>query len=155
MKLHILSIGKGMPDWVNQGTMEYLKRMPKEFEVILHEIPAVKRGENANCEQIKQQESTRLLEKIPKGSYSIALDPKGKTFTTEVLAQHIDGFYQEHQDITVLIGGPEGLSAECLEKVRQSWSLSALTFPHALVRIILAEQLYRAMTIIKKLPYHR
>lgn len=155
VKIHIVSIGKGTQDWVNQGTNEYIKRMPKDFEIILHEISAIKRGENTNTEAIKQQESLRLLEKIPKDTYPIALTPNGKTFDTEALANLLDDFYQAHQDLAILIGGPEGLSQACLEKMRQRWSLSALTFPHALVRVIVTEQLYRAMTILKKLPYHR
>lgn len=155
MKVHLLSIGKSMPTWIEAGFAEYVKRMPRDFEIQLHEVSAIKRGENANCDTIKEQESFRLLEKIPKGAFPIALDPKGKKISTEALAKTLHGFYEMHQDIAILIGGPEGLSTTCLKHMRQSWSLSDLTFPHALVRVIIAEQLYRAMTILKNLPYHR
>ena len=155
MKINIISIGKSMPAFVNQGFIEYQKRMPRDFEINLHELSAIKRGDNANCEAIKQQESKKLLEKIPPSAYSIALDPRGKKCTTEQLAKLIDAFYQHSQEIAILIGGPEGLSQHCLDRMQQIWSLSDLTFPHALVRVILAEQLYRVMTIIKRLPYHR
>ncbi|MCD6046642.1 MAG: rRNA ((3)-) methyltransferase [Gammaproteobacteria bacterium] len=155
IKIHILSIGKGMPAWIEAGFAEYAKRMPRDFEIQLHEVSAIKRGENANCEHVKEQESLKLLEKVPKNTLKIALDPKGKKLSTELLAKELQIFYEEHQDIALFIGGPEGLSQACLKQMHQSWSLSDLTFPHALVRIIIAEQLYRAMTIIKKLPYHR
>jgi 23S rRNA (pseudouridine1915-N3)-methyltransferase len=155
MKIHIISIGKTMPSFINEGFNEYSKRMPREFEIILHEVSAIKRGNNANCEVIKQQESRKLLEKIPANCSCIALEPRGKKLNTENLATLLQDFYQNHQDIALLIGGPEGLTQECLSKMQQTWSLSDLTFPHSLVRVLLAEQLYRAMTLIKGLPYHR
>lgn len=155
MKIYILSMGKGMPRWVEEGVEEYIKRMPKNFELELREVSALKRGDNANASLIKTQESLRLLEKIPPQTYSIALDPRGKKLTTEAFADQLKHFYEEHQDITFIIGGPEGLSDTLLTKVSARWSLSELTFPHALVRILLAEQVYRAMTLIKGLPYHR
>ena len=155
MKIHIISIGKTMPAFVNDGFSEYQKRMPRTFDVILHEITAIKRNAHANCTAIKEEESKRLLDKIPKNTYPIALDPQGKKFTTEQWTQKIECWYQAHQDIALLIGGPEGLSQTCLAQMKECWSLSDLTFPHALVRVIVAEQLYRAMTIIQGLPYHR
>ena len=155
MKIHLLAIGKGVPQWIHQGVEEYTQRMPKDFEFFLHEISATKRGKNANEMAIKQIESRKLLEKVPAGAYPIALDPHGKTLDTLSFSNALADFYQAHQDLALLIGGPEGLSCDCLKKVRQCWSFSALTFPHALVRVIVAEQFYRAMTIIKKLPYHR
>jgi 23S rRNA (pseudouridine1915-N3)-methyltransferase len=155
MKIHLISIGKSMPAFINQGFSEYQKRMPRDFELILHEQTAIKRTGHTHCEAIKQQESLKLLEKIPAAAISIALDPQGKVLTTEQFSAALKNFYEQHQDIAFLIGGPEGLSASCLKKMRHIWSLSHLTFPHSLVRVILAEQLYRAMTLLKGLPYHR
>lgn len=155
MKIHIISIGKSMPAFINQGFTEYQKRMPRDFELILHEQAAIKRSGHTHCDTIKQQESLKLMEKIPEYAVPIALDPHGKKLTTEQLSEVLKRFYEQHQDIALLIGGPEGLSKPCLQQMKQTWSLSDLTFPHTLVRVILAEQLYRAMTILKGLPYHR
>lgn len=155
MKIFILSIGKGQPRWIEEGFNEYAKRMPRDFELQLIEIAAMKRGENDNLDKIKKQESAKLLEKVPTTAKLIALDPQGQKLSTENVASDLDRFYQHHQDIAIAIGGPEGLSPDLLKKAHQSWSLSDLTFPHGLARIIIAEQLYRAMTILKKLPYHR
>ncbi len=155
MKIHLISIGKGMTPWVQQGFEEYAKRMPKDFQITLQEVTAIKRNGNAALDTIKEQESLKLLGKLPARALAIALDPRGKKLNTPALAKQLDTFYQMHQDIAILIGGPEGLSEACLKKMKQLWSLSDFTFPHALVRIIIAEQLYRAMTLIKGLPYHR
>lgn len=144
-----------MPAFINQGFEEYQKRMPRDFALILHEQAAIKRSGHTHCGTIKQQESMKLIEKIPQDCLPIALDPRGKKLTTEQLAEILKTFYEQHQDIALLIGGPEGLSTGCLKEMTQVWSLSDLTFPHALVRVIIAEQLYRAMTILKNLPYHR
>ena len=155
MKITLLTIGRGQPRWIEDGFSEYAKRMPRDFELQLIEVTAIKRGDNDNLDKIKTQESAKLLEKIPSNTKLIALDPQGKKLGTESLAIQLDHFYQDHQDIALAIGGPEGLSQELLSKATQCWSLSDLTFPHGLVRIIMAEQIYRAMTILKKLPYHR
>ena len=155
MKIHIISIGKSMPAFINQGFEEYQKRMPRDFECILHEVAAIKRSNHTHCDTIKEQESLKLMEKIPAGCLPVALDPHGKKLNTKQFSALLQAFYEDHQNLAILIGGPEGLSQHCLNQMAQSWSLSELTFPHALVRIILAEQLYRAMTILKGLPYHR
>ncbi len=155
MKIWLLTIGRGQPAWIAAGFAEYQKRMPRDYEITLIEIAALKRTENANLAKIKQEESQKLFEKIPPHSLPIALDPRGKKVSTESFSKLLQEFYQAHQNIAFLIGGPEGLSDELLAKVSLRWSLSDLTFPHGLVRIILAEQIYRTMTIHKNLPYHR
>jgi len=144
-----------MPAFINEGFSEYQKRMPRDFELILHEQAAIKRSGHTDEGSIKQQESLKLLKKIPQDTVPIALDPRGKKMTTEQFSASLKNFYEQHQDIALLIGGPEGLSETCLKQMKHIWSLSDLTFPHSLVRVILAEQLYRAMTLLKGLPYHR
>lgn len=144
-----------MPGWVEAGYAEYAQRMPAEVRLELKEIPAGKRGKNADVARILQDEGQRLQAAIPKGAHVVAMDVKGKSFTTEQLAARLGEWMQSGQDIALLVGGPEGLSAECRDLAHEYWSLSALTFPHPLVRIIVAEQLYRAWSVLKNHPYHR
>ena len=144
-----------MPDWVEAGYKEYAQRMPTEARLELKEIPAGKRGKNADVDRILQDEGQRLQAAVPKGAHIVALDVKGKNFSTEQLAARLGEWMQSGQDIALLVGGPEGLSAECRDLAHEYWSLSALTFPHPLVRIIVAEQMYRAWSVLKNHPYHR
>jgi 23S rRNA (pseudouridine1915-N3)-methyltransferase len=155
MKIHLLSIGHKMPVWVNQGCQEYLKRMPKECNVKLIEISAAKRTKKSDFKRIITDESQRLLAAIPKNNRIIALDVKGKHWSTEQLAQKMGHWMSSGQDIALLVGGPEGLSNDCLKSASELWSLSALTFPHPLVRVILTEQLYRGWSVLRGHPYHR
>ncbi len=144
-----------MPAWVNQGCQDYLKRMPKECQVKLIEINPIKRTKNSDIKRIIKEEGQRLLSAIPKNNQVVALDVKGKAWSTPQLAEKMVTWMTSGQDISLLVGGAEGLSDACLNVASQHWSLSALTFPHPLVRVILAEQLYRGWTILKGHPYHR
>ena len=144
-----------MPDWVNQGYAEYAKRLPRECALVLKEIPLVARSKNADTAQIKQKEGERLLAAIPKQALVIALDERGENWSTTQLAQHLKDWLQQGRDVALLVGGPDGLSADCLQQASARWSLSPLTLPHPLVRILLAEQLYRAWTLLQGHPYHR
>lgn len=144
-----------MDDWVNQGYQEYAKRLPPECRLHLVEIPAGKRGKNADLERIVHQEGERMLNAIPEQSHVIALDVKGKAWSTAQLSQQLDQWLPAGRDVSLLVGGPEGLATACLERAQQAWSLSTLTLPHPLVRIVVAEQLYRAWSILKGHPYHR
>lgn len=155
MKIHLLAVGQKMPGWVEAGYDEYAQRMPPEVRLELKEIAAGKRGKNADVARILQDEGQRLQAAIPKSAHIVALDVKGKNFSTEQLAARLGEWMQSGQDIALLVGGPEGLSAECRDLAHEYWSLSALTFPHPLVRIIVAEQLYRAWSVLKNHPYHR
>jgi 23S rRNA (pseudouridine1915-N3)-methyltransferase len=144
-----------MEAWVNEGYQEFARRMPQECALRLKEIPAVKRGKNADIPRILQQEGERMLGAIPSGARVIALDVDGRQWSTAQLAQQLEQWLPAGQDVALLVGGPEGLAPQCLERAQQRWSLSALTLPHPLVRVVVAEQLYRAWTIIKGHPYHR
>jgi 23S rRNA (pseudouridine1915-N3)-methyltransferase len=155
MKLDILAVGKNMPAWVNQGVSEYLKRFPAHFHCELHEIAPAKRIKNGNVDTYKQQEAQTLLSKITPSSYVIALEVTGQAFTTEQLAKHMQKWLEAGRNIQLVIGGPDGLAHSCLERAELHWSLSPLTFPHPLVRIILAEQLYRGWSLLNNHPYHR
>ncbi len=155
MQIHLIATGTRMSDWVAQGYNEYARRMPSECRLQLHEINAGKRGKNADIARLTEQEGQRILAAIPKNTRVIAMDVLGKAWSTEQLARQLSGWMQSGQDIALLVGGPEGLSAECRERGRPGWSLSALTLPHPLVRIVIAEQLYRASSILKNHPYHK
>ena len=144
-----------MPAWVKQGVEEYARRMTSECQIKLVEIPSGKRSKAADIQRILQQEGERMLAAIPRGAEVIALDVQGKNWSTEELAAQMKNWMQAGHDVALLVGGPEGLAPACIERARQCWSLSRLTFPHPLVRVVLAEQLYRATTILKNHPYHK
>ncbi len=155
MKLNLLAVGTKMPSWVTEGYQQYAKRMPRECSLQLHEIAPAKRGKSGSASQWMREEGERLLVAIPNDHHVVALDVKGKTWSTEQLADQLQGWQQDGRDVSLIVGGPDGLSADCLQRANQTWSLSPLTFPHPLVRIIMAEQLYRAWTISQNHPYHR
>jgi len=144
-----------MPGWVNTGTEEYAGRMPPQCQLLIREIAAEKRTKNSDLNRIRQSEGEKLLAAIPDGNLVITLDVKGKPWSTEQLAQQLDSWMMSGRDVSLLVGGPEGLSPACLQRAEQSWSLSPLTFPHPLVRIVVAEQLFRAWSILTNHPYHR
>jgi 23S rRNA (pseudouridine1915-N3)-methyltransferase len=155
VKVRVLSVGTKMPAWVQEGIAEYQKRLVGELDFSLVEIPMAKRTKNSSIDQCVQKESDAMLATIAPGDYVIALDVTGKSFSTEKLAQRISGFRQQGDNLSLLIGGPDGLGEDCLSRASERWSLSALTFPHPLVRVLVTEQFYRAISIIKGHPYHR
>lgn len=155
MKVHLLAIGQRMPKWVEQGYKEYASRLSANVQIELKEIPAAKRVRNSVIEKIKEDEGQRLLAAVPAGAKIIVLDEHGKSQSTKQLAGRLDEWIQMSQDVAILIGGADGLSQECLQKADMKWSLSAFTFPHPLVRIILVEQVYRAWSLLTNHPYHR
>lgn len=152
MLIRILAIGNKMPDWVEKGYQEYAKRCTA---LQLVEIPAEKRTKTSDIKRLIEREGEKLLAASKPSHRMIALDMKGHSWTTEQLASRLDQWQHEGQNIDLLIGGPDGLSNACLQKAYSKWSLSPLTLPHPLVRIVLAEQLYRAWTILQGHPYHR
>ena len=145
-----------MPAWVDQGVAEYTKRVPHDFKVEFEEIPLGARRPGSDLKKAMQQESAAVLARLKNSKEKvIALDVLGKAWSSEALAKVAEGWRMEGRDIALLIGGPDGLSDECLQLAEQRWSLSALTLPHPLVRVLLAEQLYRAWTLLSGHPYHR
>lgn len=155
MKIHLIAVGQKMPAWVNTGVDEYLRRMPHDCPVLVHEIPAGKRGKGSDIARITQDEGKRIIEKIPKGAHVVALEVGGRSHSTEKLAKKLEGWRGEGHDVAFLIGGAEGLSDECRKVANEQWSLSDLTLPHPIVRVVLAEALYRAYSVMVGHPYHR
>lgn len=155
MQLHLIAVGSKMPGWVEQGYQEYAKRLPPECALKLHEIPAGKRGKNADIVRLTRQEGDRMAATIPKGAHVVALEVGGKAWSTEQLSARLDNWLGEGRDVALLVGGPEGLEPGLSAAADERWSLSPLTLPHPLVRIVVAEQLYRAWSILKGHPYHR
>lgn len=144
-----------MPGWVQQGYDEYAKRLPRECELVLKEIAPGKRGKNADLARIVRDEGERMLAAIPAAAHVVTLDIPGKAWNTEQLAEAMRRWLAGGQPVALLVGGPEGLAEAARQRAQESWSLSKLTFPHPLVRIIVAEQIYRAHSLINNHPYHR
>ena len=155
MKIHLVAVGTKMPDWVTQGFLEYSKRLPRECQLQLVEITPAKRGKTSQPEQWMKDEAQRILAAIPDSHFVIALEVTGKRWTTEQLADNMQQWLYDGRDVSLLVGGPDGLDPSCLQRADKTWSLSDLTLPHPLVRIVLAEQLYRGWTILQNHPYHR
>ncbi|HBS42553.1 MAG TPA: 23S rRNA (pseudouridine(1915)-N(3))-methyltransferase RlmH [Oceanospirillales bacterium] len=155
MKLRLLAVGNKMPDWVTAGFHEYSRRMPADCTLELVEISPGQRGKNTNKEKAMQQEADALLKAIRPQDHVVALAVDGKPWSTEQLAGQLENWRMQGGDVALLIGGPDGMTAEVLNSAAQRWSLSALTLPHPLVRVVLAEQLYRAWTILQGHPYHK
>lgn len=155
MRINLVAMGTRMPDWVTIGYQEYAKRLPHECSLHLIEIPANKRSKNCDIPRILQDEGKRMLAATPNNNRIVALDVQGQSWNTATLAQQLQKWQHDGRDISLLVGGPEGLAPECLANAEQKWSLSPLTFPHPLVRIIVAEQIYRAWSLLKGHPYHK
>lgn len=155
MKFILLAVGTKMPAWVTTGFTEYQKRMPSHMQLVLQEIEPVKRLSKATSDKAKEIEAKAILEALPKRSYIVALDEHGKQYTSMELADKIHDYQQLGSDVVIIIGGPEGLTKEVLNKANETISLSKLTMPHPLVRVVIAEALYRAYSIDANLPYHR
>lgn len=155
MKLQLVAVGTKMPAWVTSGFEEYQRRFPRDLKLELVEIPAGKRGKNADIERILHREGEQMLEAIAKSARIVTLDIPGRPWTTPQVAEQLTRWQHDGRDVAILIGGPEGLAPACKAAAEQSWSLSPLTLPHPLVRIVVAESLYRAWSINNNHPYHR
>ena len=155
MVIHFIVVGQKMPKWVLEGYAEYAKRLPKSCSLKLIELPMAIRGKTSSVEKNKQEEVKRIEMAIPKGVKIIVLDELGVQTTTVQLAEKLKGWLGSGQDIALVVGGPDGLSSSFLEKADWKWGLSKLTLPHPLVRVVVAEQVYRAWSILQNHPYHR
>jgi 23S rRNA (pseudouridine1915-N3)-methyltransferase len=155
MQLIIAAVGHKMPGWIEDGFNEYAKRMPPECRIHLKEIKPIERSGGKTAETVMAQERTRIEAAIPKGSRILALDERGRDLTTMQLSQLLTQWQQDGRDVTFVIGGADGLDAEFKSKADMLVRLSSLTLPHGMVRVVLAEQLYRAWSITQNHPYHR
>ena len=155
MRISVVAVGTRMPAWVTQAVEEYSRRLPRELKLQWREIPLERRGPGSTAEQLREREGERMLKAIPAGDSVIALDVQGKRISTARLARQLESWQMSGSNYSLLVGGPDGLSPQCLARAGATWSLSDLTLPHPLVRVLLAEQLYRAWTITVNHPYHR
>jgi 23S rRNA (pseudouridine1915-N3)-methyltransferase len=155
VRLTILAVGTKMPGWVVEAFAEYHKRFPPEIKLQLKEIPLAPRGKDSNAPQCMRREAEAIRKALPERDKLIALDVRGKTWATEQLADQLAEWQMSGDNFSLLIGGPDGIDPDLLQQAQIRWSLSSLTLPHPLVRVVLVEQLYRAWTINAKHPYHR
>jgi len=155
MKIHLVAIGEKMPAWVLAGYDEYARRLPRECSLVLRELPLATRGKTGDPLKWKREEAELIRAALPKGAYLVALDVLGKAWDTPELSRRMGTWMQEHSDVVLLVGGPDGLDDTLLGEAHARWSLSPLTFPHPLVRVLLSEQIYRAWSLLNNHPYHR
>ena len=155
MDLTVAAVGTRMPAWVVAAWDEYARRFPRGLRLVLREIPLARRGRNADVAALRAAEGQALRAAVPAGHRVVALDERGRQWSTPELAEHLETWMREEHGVCFLVGGPDGLDEACRQAARDTWSLSRLTLPHPLVRALLAEQLYRAWTITQNHPYHR
>lgn len=155
MLVHLIAVGERMPEWVEAGFREYARRLKPPWRIRLREVSAGRRTQGADIARVVKEEGARLLAAVPRDCRLVALDRRGRLMDSEGLATRLKGLAARGESLALLVGGPEGLSPECLERAEEVWSLSKLTLAHALVRVVIAEQIYRAYSMIEGLPYHR
>lgn len=155
MQIDLIAVGKRMPDWIESGVKEYTKRLPKLINFNLIEITPAVRNKSNSAENYKQKEEEKILAAISPDSVIIALDEHGRLISSQSLAGQLQNWIDEQQHISLIIGGADGLSKTILKSAHHTWSLSKMTLPHGLVRVMMVEQLYRAWSITQNHPYHR
>ena len=154
MRLRVLAVGQKMPAWVDQGVEEYARRLPREMPVEWLDIPPAKRGSSSEA-RYREQEADAIRARLSRDDYLIALDVAGREISTEMIAERFDYWQMQGEQVSIAIGGPDGLHESVLGMAKERWSFGRITLPHPLVRVILSEQLYRAWSITAGHPYHR
>lgn len=155
MRILVLTIGQRVPGWVDQGFDDYARRMPRECRVELQALATPGRGRRQPPDACRAREAELLLSRVPPRARVLALDEAGEAWSTRQLSTRLQSWLGDGRDVALLVGGPDGLDGRCLQAAEAVWSLSMLTFPHALVRVLLAEQIYRAWSLGRGHPYHR
>lgn len=155
LNITLIAAGARPPGWVVQGYSEYAKRIRGRMKLTLIEIAVVRRGRNADIPRIMANEEARILDAVPDGARLVALERRGKPCDTSELVELLREYMDNGEQLALVIGGPEGLGESFLNNAHCCWSLSALTFPHHLVRVMVAEQLYRCHSLLEGRPYHR
>lgn len=155
MRIHLLAVGSKMPAWVEAGYDEYASRLPGECRLELREIAMARRGKNDSPARLMRQEAERIETALPTGVRRVTLEVGGQQWSTEQLSRQLESWMMAGRDVALLIGGPDGLDPVLSASAEQKWSLSKLTLPHPLVRVVVAEQIYRAWSLMRGHPYHR
>jgi len=155
MKLWLVAVGHKMPAWIATGFLEYAKRLPREAKIELLEIKPEPRSSGKTAAQMMAAEAQRISTAIPQGARRVVLDEHGAMLTTKQMAQHMQAWMGSGQDVVFIIGGADGLHESVKNSAQQTLALSPMTLPHGLVRVLLAEQLYRAHSLLHNHPYHR
>lgn len=155
MSMRLISVGKKLPEWVYSSFREYNKRLPNEYRLELLELPHATKNKSASAESVLQKEADAIQKQLPSRAFTILLDERGSQYTSKELASSLEKWQESGKNICFIIGGADGVAANLHHSADITWSLSPLTFPHALVRVILAEQIYRAWSINSNHPYHR
>lgn len=155
MRISLLAVGTRMPDWVTEGFDVYRRRLPRQLELVLEEIPAGRRKHAGDVAVATAKEGEELLRRASDADRVVALDEHGREWNTRELADRLESWQSNCRHVALLVGGADGLADACLEDADENWSLSRLTLPHALVRVLVAEQIYRAWTLLQGHPYHR
>ena len=155
MQIDLIAVGNRMPGWVELACKEYEKRLPKNIHFKLIEITPATRGKNNSVNNFKKQEQDKIENCLDIRSVKIALDENGKSISSHSLSTHLQTWIDDNQHISFIIGGADGLSDDFKSNANQIWSLSEMTLPHGLARVMMMEQIYRAWTITQNHPYHR
>lgn len=155
MRARLISVGERMPAWVAEGFAEYRKRLSRALPLDLVEIPLGSRGKGRDPARAIADEGQAVLGALTRDAHVVALDGRGKPWSSEQLAAQLGAWRMQGRDLAILIGGPDGHAPEVLARAQQTWSLGPLTLPHMLVRLVVAEQLYRACSLLAGHPYHR
>ena len=155
LTIHVVAVGEKMPTWVRQGFDQYAERIHGRCALNLIQVAAERRGKKPDRGQIFAREGARLERALPPGSRVIALDRGGKTCSTVEMSRQMEEWMRHGEQVALLVGGAEGFPPQLLRTAHETWSLSALTFAHPLVRVIIAEQVYRCFSLLEGLPYHR
>lgn len=155
MQINIMAVGTRLEPWIYQAFESYQARLPRHLNLSLTEVPAARRTGGTDTAAARQIEGERLLKQVRGDDLALALDERGRQWTSAELAAELKGWQDKYPRVAILIGGPDGLSPRCQERANRLWSFSRLTFPHGLVRVLLVEQIYRAWTILQRHPYHR
>jgi 23S rRNA (pseudouridine1915-N3)-methyltransferase len=155
LRLSLITASNRQPDWVDQGADEYAKRLRGRCTLEIKTLPLARRTATTPVERAVQDEGERMLAQLPAGAHVVALLETGKPWSTKDLAAKLERWMQRGAPVALLVGGPDGLSPECVARANERWSLSNLTLPHGLVRIVAAEALYRAWSLLENHPYHR
>lgn len=155
MRIKVLAIGTRMPAWVNDGVNEYSRRLPRHVDLQFIEVPAARRSAGSTTAKIMAKEADALLKAARGADRIVVLDERGQSHSSAQIGVELQRWLDRYTSVAILVGGADGLDSRCLEAADQVWSLSAMTLPHPLVRVVLAEQIYRAWTLTQGHPYHR